>query len=721
MCRMKLGTCLLMAMLLAAVPVAMADRPDGCDVSHWNGDITVSEWQQAYNAGKVFAFCKASQGTWYTDTEFYDNMTRAPQAGVLIGPYHFAEPQYNSAVDEADYFVSVAGDYITNGYLRPVLDLEWGSELSKAALSAWVNDWMDRVEELTGVEPIIYTNTNYATYELDSSVADRDLWIAQYWYDPDPENGEPSIGVFNSWAFWQWTESCSIPGIGSSEDCDVFNGTMSELEANFVIGGGSGSPPAAFIVESRSGGQHYANYSETGTWGNNNSYKSSAPGCTAGIGHRWCTLNSESKTAVFRFTPTQDGTYEIFTTNCTTSNSGNPLIHQVEHEFGTANVGVCQNTTCSPNAVNVWYSLGEYVLYADTEYTVTLNGDTDVGSGPANNAGRSDAIKWQWVSDDTTPPPPEDYIVESRSGGQHYDKYSETGTWGNNNSYKSSAEGCTAGIGHRWCTLDSNSKTAVFSFTPTADGTYEIYTTNCTTSNSGNPLIHQVQHAGGTTNVGVCQNTTCSPNAVNVWYSLGQYPLYAGVEYTVTLNGDTDIGSGPSGNAGRSDAIKWSFVSSDMTPAPYIVESRAGGLNYDNYSETGTWSNGSSKSSAEGTTAGIGHRWCTLNSTAKSAVFSYTPFVTGTYEIFTTNCTTWNSGNPLIHHVEHAGGTTNVGVCQNADCNPTAVNVWYSLGQYTLNAGTTYDVILDGDTDSGTGPVNNAGRSDAIKWEYVGN
>ncbi len=231
---------LALAVGFMVAPGALAYRPEGFDVSHWQGEITPAEWQQAYNAGYVFCFTKATQGTYYTDTEFFDNMDEGSEAGLLMGCYHFADPQYCAAVDEADYFVSVAGPYLSSGYLRPVLDLEWGYSLGATALSNWVNSFMDRVEQQSGVEPLIYTNTNYATYYLNWTVAHRDVWIAQ-WYPSNPQTDEPDIGVFNAWAFWQWTDSCSIPGIGSSVDCDVFNGTMAELQ-DFVIGGASQPP-----------------------------------------------------------------------------------------------------------------------------------------------------------------------------------------------------------------------------------------------------------------------------------------------------------------------------------------------------------------------------------------------------------------------------------------------------------------------------------------------
>lgn len=151
------------------------------------------------------------------------------------------------------------------------------------------------------------------------------------------------------------------------------------------------------------------------------------------------------------------------------------------------------------------------------------------------------------------------YIVESRAGGLNFPGYSETGTWSSSTA-KSNAAGLTSTIGSRWCTIGTADATAVFHFTCCTGGTYEVFTTNCNTSNSGNPLIHKVSHAGGVATVAVCQNSTCGTNAINKWYSLGQYALNAGVEYTVTLDGSTGAGSSPSGNAGRADAIKWVLI-----------------------------------------------------------------------------------------------------------------------------------------------------------------
>src|SRR5262245_8479872 len=118
-------------------PRRLMARALGIDVSHYQGTIN---WTSVAAAGKVFAFEKATESTNYTDPTLATNMTGGKNAGVLMGCYHFARPDTsaNDAVNEANYFVSVAGKYITTGWLHPVLDLEVGSALGKTALSQWV-------------------------------------------------------------------------------------------------------------------------------------------------------------------------------------------------------------------------------------------------------------------------------------------------------------------------------------------------------------------------------------------------------------------------------------------------------------------------------------------------------------------------------------------------------------------------------------------------------
>ena len=214
----------------------------GIDVSHWQGDIN---WFEVDNAGYRFAFVKDTEGDHrlpqVIDAYCETNMIESRQAGMLMGAYHFAYPQFNDAEDEARFFVSVAGDYITEGYLRPVLDLEQGQELDTETLSTWVHEFMSIVESETGVSPLIYVTKSYAQFELNLSVNQYDLWIADWSCDTEAPPNVQDIGMWatQGWDFWQYWEpdNCglnAVPGINGGVDLDLFNGSESDLQ-NFVI------------------------------------------------------------------------------------------------------------------------------------------------------------------------------------------------------------------------------------------------------------------------------------------------------------------------------------------------------------------------------------------------------------------------------------------------------------------------------------------------------
>jgi lysozyme len=233
----------------------------GIDVSHWQGDI---DWFKVYNAGYRFAFVKATQGTLFKDPNFETNMEKGRDAGMLMGAYHFAEPNLyldgeeliKDAEDEARHFINIARNYLKEGYLRPALDIEdaseehpqWGvhyynpstretiwkidliarklgAEETRKRLSSWINKWMTTVEAETGIKPILYVNSNYAKNYLQGSMSKYNLWIAHY---TEP-NKSPDTGIWNDWDFWQYSRKGSVPGIKADVDLDLFNGDIVRL------------------------------------------------------------------------------------------------------------------------------------------------------------------------------------------------------------------------------------------------------------------------------------------------------------------------------------------------------------------------------------------------------------------------------------------------------------------------------------------------------------
>src|SRR5438094_482677 len=122
-------------------------RNIGVDVSHFQGETGMPQanWNQLASEGRTFAWIKSTEGLnppGNIDAAWPANVTNATNAGILNGVYHFARPDNRptvaGAVQEADFFVATAGSAMTNGHLRPVLDLERGNTLSTSDLTDWV-------------------------------------------------------------------------------------------------------------------------------------------------------------------------------------------------------------------------------------------------------------------------------------------------------------------------------------------------------------------------------------------------------------------------------------------------------------------------------------------------------------------------------------------------------------------------------------------------------
>jgi GH25 family lysozyme M1 (1,4-beta-N-acetylmuramidase) len=231
----------------------LAQRPLGTDVSNYQPSIN---WTTVKNAGVTFAWAKATEGLSYTSPSFVAQENGAKNAGIYIGAYHFARPSNhpnitgaNSADSEANFFWSVASNYIKGSgtYLVPMLDWEDTSATVAAGftvsqMSQWVNQWCNTVSNLAkanGVtlKPIVYTGVFYSqpnsTYPgLNTSVTGWPNWIAAYPANPNVQGGGPSSSYpWSSWNIWQYADTNWSGG-----DSDVFNGTAAGLGA-FVIGG----------------------------------------------------------------------------------------------------------------------------------------------------------------------------------------------------------------------------------------------------------------------------------------------------------------------------------------------------------------------------------------------------------------------------------------------------------------------------------------------------
>jgi len=208
----------------AQLPYSRSGMLTGIDVSHWQGYI---RWSAVADAGVKFAIAKATDGRSFTDPRYSRNYSRATAAGIPFGAYHFARPDgtYRDAVREADFFVDTAN--LAGSNLLPALDLEVTGGLGRTALTAWVKNWLVRVEMRLGVKPMIYTNPVFWRDHLGNTTwfaanGYRVLWIAHW--GADSPNVPATDWNGHSWTFWQVTSGGKVPGIDGYVDIDLFDG-----------------------------------------------------------------------------------------------------------------------------------------------------------------------------------------------------------------------------------------------------------------------------------------------------------------------------------------------------------------------------------------------------------------------------------------------------------------------------------------------------------------
>jgi lysozyme len=197
----------------------MSSDVQGIDVSHYQGTV---DWQQVAQAGKAFAFAKATEGTTFVDPQFAANWSGIQAAGLVRGAYHFFEPN-DDATQQAQLFLATV--QLAPGDLAPVLDVETTGGVSDSQLWSGVATWLGLVGEATGLPPILYTAPGFWDSNApDLALTQYPLWLADYAVQPTLPNG------WTSWLFWQYTQSGSVAGVTGAVDLDVFSGTMLDLQ-----------------------------------------------------------------------------------------------------------------------------------------------------------------------------------------------------------------------------------------------------------------------------------------------------------------------------------------------------------------------------------------------------------------------------------------------------------------------------------------------------------
>jgi lysozyme len=219
---------------------------EGVDVYAGTGTV---DFAKLAAAGRVFAFIKATQGNYNTQSTFNTNWANSKANGILRSPYHFFDPTIEGTTQAASFLAELAqAGGLEPGDLPPMLDLECPVSSNQATAlmkapncehandSGWIDtptliqrtyDWLDTVEAALGRKAIIYSYVSWFSSVgfTDPKLAQYPLFIASY---------STCASVPAPWAnatFWQYTGTGSVSGIAGNADLDRFFGSVTDVKA----------------------------------------------------------------------------------------------------------------------------------------------------------------------------------------------------------------------------------------------------------------------------------------------------------------------------------------------------------------------------------------------------------------------------------------------------------------------------------------------------------
>lgn len=198
----------------------------GIDVSVYRGDI---DFEQVKNSGIEVVYIRAGYGFSVTDPKFEENYTNATKAGLKCGAYYFVTARNT----EQAYLQATRFAELISGKTfaaRPAMDFEEFGSLGKNGINIVGLAFMQKLRELTGIVPILYTDAYNASETWDWNFAQFPLWVADY----SAEEPYVTSNIWQSYAGFQYSDRGEIPGIYGNVDLDRFTSSVFLNGANEV-------------------------------------------------------------------------------------------------------------------------------------------------------------------------------------------------------------------------------------------------------------------------------------------------------------------------------------------------------------------------------------------------------------------------------------------------------------------------------------------------------
>lgn len=187
------------------------NQQQGIDVSHYQGRI---DWDQvALDNNVQFVYIKATEGSDLVDDYYLRNLYGAKRVGIPVGVYHFYRPNVNVQWQLRNFSSTVEP---WQHDLIPIVDVEKRGKGSLSQFQSRLKAFLDGVERIYGVKPIIYTGVNFYAAHLEGKFTQYRFMVARY------ADEFPGLSEDVPIVLWQYTSKGQVDGINGHVDRSVF-------------------------------------------------------------------------------------------------------------------------------------------------------------------------------------------------------------------------------------------------------------------------------------------------------------------------------------------------------------------------------------------------------------------------------------------------------------------------------------------------------------------
>lgn len=176
----------------------------GINISKLNSYI---DFEKIKKRNIDIVYIKATEGHVYIDPCFEINALNANKSSLLVGFYHVFRPSTEElAFEQARHFVNTIKNYPCD--CKVALNIENASNLTSSKITTLCNIFLNEIKNLSNLDGVIYTTTNFIERNLKKSLSMYPLWVIQ-----ETNRSFIDNGIWDNWIGYQYFDKKVIDGL----------------------------------------------------------------------------------------------------------------------------------------------------------------------------------------------------------------------------------------------------------------------------------------------------------------------------------------------------------------------------------------------------------------------------------------------------------------------------------------------------------------------------